>query len=440
LWRPLGLVLVLFTDAITIDLVEVRRHRTLALLVVGPGTLLTAALVALVGWWLLALPPAAAIIVGAALASTDPVLLRNLLAQRDLPNAARQALRFESGVNDAVLLPIVLVSMAFLGHNALGTPADWARLAVSLLLLGPGAGVAVGLVAVAALDLIRRRTSVRRDYESLYALGTAFTAYAAAEAVHGSGFLAAFAAGLTIATLDVELCDCFLEYGQTTAELALLFTFVLLGGSLIWSGLGVLGWTAALFAVATVLLRPAAFLPLLALARVERRPRWLIAWFGPRGLSSLLLVLLPVFGGMPGSGDLFALCSLVVLLSLLVHGGTPMVMARTAHRADRREAPPPFPAVLPAPAGSHGMAEVPTVAADQSAPSTQAEDRISIAELRQLSERGEPILILDARTERSYNREALQASGSIRLEPDHVAQRAAELGLQRDAWLVAYCT
>jgi len=72
---------------------------------------------------------------------------------------------------------------------------------------------------------------VRRDYESLYSLGIAFTAFAAAETVHGSGFLAAFAAGMTIAALDVELCDCFVEYGAVTAEMLLLFTFVLLGSS-----------------------------------------------------------------------------------------------------------------------------------------------------------------------------------------------------------------
>ena len=105
-----------------------------------------------------------------------------------------------------------------------------------LFILGPGAGVAIGLLGVAALDLIRKRIGVRRDYESLYSLGVAFTAFAAAEAVHGSGFLAAFAAGLTIAALDVELCDCFIEYGGVTAEMLLLFTFVIFGTSLIWTG------------------------------------------------------------------------------------------------------------------------------------------------------------------------------------------------------------
>src|SRR5262249_48704041 len=155
---------------------------------------------------------------------------------------------------------------------------------------------------------------VRRGYESLYSLGIAFTAYAAAEAAHGSGFLAAFAAGLTIAALDVELCDCFLEYGQTTAEMALLFAFVLFGSSLIWSGFTVLNLPILLFSIGVVLTRPIAFFLSLSGTRLDFRGRLLIAWFGPRGLSSLLLILLPVFAGATGSQQLFEIACFVVIL------------------------------------------------------------------------------------------------------------------------------
>ena len=322
----ISLILVLFGDAISIDIAEIRRHAGLVLLVLGPGTILTALLIGVAGWGFLGLAPAAAAILGAALASTDPVLVRSLLRGRGLPVTARTVLRLESGLNDIVLLPIVLVCIAILGQGSQGAK-DGVRFAMELLLLGPGAGVAVGLVAVAALDLIRRRIGILRDYESLYAIGTAFAAYAAAEAVHGSGFLAVFVAGLTIAALDVELCDCFIEYGQTTAEMALLFTFVLLGGSLIWSGIPLLNLALVLFALAAVLLRPIVYFGALIPARLERRTRLVIAWFGPRGLSSLLLVLLAVFAGVPGSDYLFAVCSVVVLLSLVVHGGTPAILA-----------------------------------------------------------------------------------------------------------------
>src|SRR3989440_5714314 len=324
----LSLVLVLFTDAISLNLAEVRRARTLAVLVLGPGTLLSAALIAVLSWWLLGLSPGAAALLGAALASTDPVLLRGLLRRDDIPPAARQALRLESGLNDIVLLPIVLVAMAFLGASASASQLYWARLALDLFVLGPTAGVLVAVVGVATMALIRRRAGIWRDYESLFSLGIAFTAYAAAEAVHGSGFLAAFAAGITIAALDVELCDCFLEYGQTTAEMTLLFTFVLFGSSLIWSGFTVLSWPVFLFAVTVVLIRPIAFFVSLAGTKLDFRSRLLIAWFGPRGLSSLLLILLPVFAAVPGTEPLFFICCFIVLLSVALHGGSLMLLGR----------------------------------------------------------------------------------------------------------------
>lgn len=219
----LSLALVLFTDALSLSIAEIRRHFRLTLLVLGPGTVLSAVLVTVAGRFLLDLSWTLAAILGAALASTDPVLLRGLLRRPDLPAPARLALRLESGLNDIVLLPIVLVAMAILGGSGVHQPTSAPRMAMELFLLGPGAGVLVGLLGVSTLDTVRRRLGVRRDYESLYSLGVAFAAFAAAEAVHGSGFLAAFAAGMTISVFDVELCDCFKEYGETTAELALLF-------------------------------------------------------------------------------------------------------------------------------------------------------------------------------------------------------------------------
>jgi sodium/hydrogen antiporter len=466
----LSLTLVLFTDALTLDLSEVQRHTALALRVVGPGTLLSAALVAAAGWWVLGLSWPAATILGAALASTDPVLLRSLLGRRDIPQTVRQALRLESGLNDVVLLPVLIIAMAFLGQDTTPTGSDWARLGLDLFVLGPGAGVAVGLLSVATLDLIRRRLGVRRDYESLYSLGVAFTAYAAAEAVHGSGFLAAFTAGITIAALDVELCDCFIDYGGATAEMALLFTFVLFGASLIWSGFTVVSWSTLAFAVVVILVRPPVFLLSLAGSRVERGECFLIAWFGPRGLSSLLLVLLPVFAGLPGSEHLFAICCLVVLLSVVVNGGSPMLLGGSSRRRALHEETPPADVAMqqPPPAVSaaldpindgHTAASTPAnvssswdpevsastinsielSAGDEGHASALPAESLTIAQLRRLWDTGVPIVILDVRTDRTYNPSSTQAHRAVRLPPDHVAERASELNLPREAWLVAYC-
>lgn len=477
----LSLVLVLFTDAVTLSLATIRKHSTLALLILGPGTLFTAGLIALAAWLLLGFSVPAAIILGAALASTDPVLLRGLLRRPDIPGTAQQALRLESGLNDVVLLPIVLVAMVFLGNNshsaATGVAAtegaghgstSWLRMGLDLFVLGPGAGVIIGLLAVATLDFVRRRFGVRRDYESIYSLGVAFSAYAAAEAVHGSGFLAAFAAGLTMAALDVELCDCFLEYGETTAEMALLFTFVLFGSSLIWSGFSGLTIVTLAFAAIVLLIRPVAFLVALARFRLERRSRRIISWFGPRGLSSLLLVLLPVFAGLPESERLFSICCLVVVISVILHGGYPVLLASGAQSSQSVATPSLAPALNPVsnafsgePANLDGVAALNTAdsassialasppakvpfgtddAVNEESLPPQRMDRISVAELQRMLNAGEPVTILDTRSERTYAESDLRVREDIRISPDRAVQRAKEMGLPQKGWMVTYCT
>ena len=403
-----SLVLVLFTDALNLDLADVRRHAWLAAIVLGPGTLVSAALIALAAWWLLALSVPEAAILGAALASTDPVLLRGVFRNTALPADARQALRLESGLNDVVLLPIIIVAMGFLSAGA--DSAGVTQLGVRMFVLGPGAGIGIGLAGVAALDLVRRRVGVRRDYESLYSLGIAFVAYAAAEALHGSGFLAAFAAGFTIAALDVDLCDCFLEYGETTAEMALLLTFVLLGSSLIWMPFDGLDVPTVAFAMVALAARPLAFLPALARSGLPWRSRWLIAWLGPRGLSSLLLALLPVFAGIPGMERLFSACCLVVLCSVVLHGGTLTWLLRrgAAKEEPSRDGEP-----------------------DEG-------DRVTLDEMKRLQDT-ENVIVADSRKERGAYESGLDAVGAVRLPPDDAASRARALDLPRDAWLLVFC-
>ncbi|HEU4563850.1 MAG TPA: cation:proton antiporter [Gemmatimonadaceae bacterium] len=444
----LALLLVLFSDAVTIDMAEVREQRRLAWLVIGPGTLLSATLIAVAGWALLGLSPAAAAILGASLASTDPVLLRSLLRRRDLPGTARVALRLESGMNDAVLLPIVAISMLALRPGAAPAREEVGRRVLELFVLGPGLGALVGWLAIVALDWVRARLPVRRDYESIYALGVAFTAYAAAEGVGGSGFLAGFAAGLVIASLDVELCDCFLDFGEASAEMFLLLTFVAFGTSLIWRGLTIIDARTLGFAVVALGVRTAVLLPLLARTGIDRGSRRLIAWVGPRGLSSLLLVLLPLFAGIPGAESLFTITALVVLISVVAHGGGIALFLRHPVPAPTAEVPtaevPAPAAAAPAPAAALATAlsaEPVTAAAGANggAPVSADPERITIDEYQRLVAHGEPVIVVDARTDRTYRLDDVTARGAVRLPPDDAPRRARELGLANHATLVVYC-
>jgi len=428
----LALVLVLFSDAIGADIREARRNRRLALFVLGPGTLLPAALISAAAWLLLGLSMPAALILGAALASTDPVLLRALVRRPDLPADARTALRLESGMNDVVLLPIVVLSILALQVRSGAAAPDVGRRLLGLFVLGPALGALIGWSAITLLEQIRRRVGVRRDYESLYALGVAFTAYAAAEGVGGSGFLAAFTAGLMIASLDIELCDCFFDYGEASAEMFLLLTFVAFGASLIWMGLSVIDARTVLFALLALAMRTIVLLPVLRRAGVSNATRRLIAWFGPRGLSTLLLVLLAVFAGVPGAERLFAIACLVVLLSVVVHGGGIALLLR------RRSETVPLPtqsgprrASLPTLEPSSEAAEAPE--------SQPIPDRITIDELRKLWARHAPVVLVDVRTDRTYRNEQLRARGAMRIPPDDVVRTARAMRLDHHATLVVYC-
>jgi sodium/hydrogen antiporter len=413
----LALALVLFSDAVGVNLKEVGARRRLAWVILGPGTLLPAVVIALAAYWLLDVPAAGAAIMGAALASTDPVLLRTILRAPGMPATTRVALRLESGMNDAVLLPVVVVSILALNPVGPTTMAVGKHL-VGLFLLGPALGAGIGWVGITMLAAVRGRVGVRRDYESLYALGLGFGAYAAAESVGGSGFLAAFAAGLAIASLDVELCDCFLEYGEATAEMLLLLTFVAFGTSLIWTGFGVADLRTLAFAVVALAARTVVLYPVLGWIDVRGRDRTLIAWFGPRGLSSLLLVLLPVFAKIPGSERWFMITALVVVLSLIAHGGIIGWYVRVGQRHRSR---------------------LPQLGAASGVSLDAAQEVLTIADARRMQESGEEMVFVDARAERNLRDEDRMIPGSVRVDPDDAVRSATEQMLAKHATLVVYC-
>jgi NhaP-type Na+/H+ or K+/H+ antiporter len=168
-------------------------------------------------------------------------------------------------------------------------------------------------------------------------------------------------------------------------------------------------------------------------AGIETSTRRLIAWFGPRGLSTLLLILLAVFAGVPGGEHLFAIASFVVLLSIVVHGGGVAVLLR------RR----PVAAAPPSDRATHTRAPLPTLSSRGAAAEPEAAEsipeRITVAELQALWQRGEPVLVIDARTERTYALDEWRARDAVRLPPDDAVRAARALALTTRSTLVVYC-
>jgi NhaP-type Na+/H+ or K+/H+ antiporter len=421
------LALVLFLDAVRMKFDRSPTEWLVPSLVLGPGTILTLLIVTGAAHLLLGLSMASAILIGAILSSTDPVVVRDIVRDKRIPGAVRQSLTTEAATNDVVVLPVVLVTIAVLKAQA-STFGGWALVLGKLLVLGPAVGFAVGALGSWLMARMDKKFGIRREYQSLYGMGLVFASYTAAVAVGGDGFLAAFAAGAAIAALDIELCDCFLEYGDATSEMIMLFAFILFGAVLsTLVGTVPLGAALALAAVTLFVARPAAVAIVLRHAAISGSARAFIAWFGPRGLASLLLALLVVQARLPGAETILAIAGVVVTVSVVLHGVTATPLTAAYSRRVERE--------------------------------TLAEERLSnagdllrsgrirldgppIMEVEDLLARqraGRPPLILDVRSRSSYEKDPGGGiPGGVRVPPDQVESWAARR--TRDQAIVAYCT
>lgn len=419
----ISLALVLFLDAVNVQLDELRREWYVPLLTLGPGTLLVIGGVALAAFFLVGVTPVQALLLGAILASTDPVVLRDLMRDERVPRAVRRTLSIEAGMNDLVVLPIVLVLIALLtarGNGAL----EWANFLARILLLSPLVGLGVGWLGARLMGWADARMGIRREYQALYGVGLVLACYAVGQALGGDGFLAAFFGGFSITLFNVTLCDCFMEYGEETAEMMMLLAFVLFGAVL--SGMLSLAPLAAglgLALIALGLIRPLAFTLVLLPARMSALARGFIGWFGPRGLNSLLLVLLAVQAHVPDAEYLLAVTGLVVVTSVALHGVTATPLAawygrrvEAATLAEEREST------------FSGLFE----------PDSTQSALVTPAQLAAQLESDDPPLVLDVRSRSHYRADATQIPGSIRVLPDRVEEWAGTAAKNRS--IVAYCT
>ena len=421
----LTLSLVLFMDALNLEGGRSRRDWLVPALVLGPGTLIVIAVVSLAGYLLFDLAVPLALMLGAVLSSTDAVVLRDIVRDERVPRPVRRILSVEAGTNDLIVLPLVLVLIAVATRSA-GTTGDWVLFGLRLLVVGPAVGFAVGGIGAWLMARADARFAVRREYQALYGVGLVLGAYAAGVAVGGDGFLAAFFAGLAVTVLDQTLCDCFLEFGEAAAEMSMLLAFVLFGALL--SDLlpdAPLGPGLALAGIAVFVARPLAIWPLLGLrtAALSRTARGFIAWFGPRGLNSLLFALLAVHGGVAGSDLLLSLTGVVVLVSVIAHGATATPLSarygRTVAARTLEE-------------------ERVSTATGLFQPEAEQVERVSPADLAHELAGDRPPIVLDVRSRSQYEHDRVRIPGSVRVLPDRVPEWAATA--LEDQPYVLYCT
>lgn len=357
------------------------------------------------------------------LASTDPVILRDIIREERIPRSIRQILKIEAGLNDLVVLPAIVVLIALAGNEA-RSATDWTQFALGLIVVGPAIGFAIGGGGSWLVGKIDKAVGIRREHQALYGIGLVLGSYAAATAAGGDGFLAAFFAGLAVVVLNTSLCDCFLEYRETTAEMAMLLAFILFGSVLS----GIIGEvdllpTLALGAALIFLVRPIVITVVLSRVRASRDARALIAWFGPRGLNSLLLALLAVQAGLADATLLLGAVGVVVVLSAALHGASTTPLASSYGRRLLRE--------------THDE-EREATAGELFADHPEDVPRITPQALNDLLNGADPPLVLDVRTRSAYEHDGVKIPGSVRVVPDAINEWAHTM--PRERRIIAYCT
>lgn len=319
----LALFAVLFTDGMRVGWADLRSAWQLPGRALGWGLPLTLLITAVAAHYVAGLGWPESLLIGAILSPTDPVFAAALVGNDKVPARLRHLLNVESGVNDGLALPFVIVFLA--------VAAGSSDLHLGELALEVSLGLLIGvLIPVAAILLERSRFfSASTAYEPLNGLAIGLLVLAVAQATHANLFLAAFAAGITVATFGPRQRAAFEHFGENIAELFKLAALLVFGALISLEFLADISWQGWVFAILAIFVaRPVALWLSFLGSGLDMREQAAAMWFGPKGFASVVYGLLVLESGIVAANDIFHLVALTIVLSILLHSSTDVVVAR----------------------------------------------------------------------------------------------------------------
>src|SRR5436190_4679306 len=335
----LALILTLFSDGLFVERELLRVHWgpvTRAIVLAMPITLV------LLGLMAAAIFPgltwSEAFLLAAVLTPTDPVVTSAVVTAQRVPAIIRHTLNLESGLNDGLALPFVLffLILAQPGGDAGGE---------GLRVLGEAAfGAVVGLV----IGIIGGRLhhylpggGITRRYEGIYAIGFGLAPFGLADVTIGNGLIAAFVAGIAMGAAEHEIPNAFVEFAENVSAISQVITFFIFGALIVATGYQADIWRLAIFVIlALVVARPVAILLSLIRSRLPGPQKAFIAWFGPKGVASMLFALFVLKSSVEEGELIFDVAAFTILCSIVAHGLTDTVGASWI---ERRMRPPDEP-------------------------------------------------------------------------------------------------
>ena len=336
------LAVVLFSDSSRVDLRALRREASLPVRLLGIGLPLTIALGGLAAAALFgALSVSDAVILGVILAPTDAGLGSAVVTDARLPQRVRQSLNVESGLNDGICVPILLIALATV--SGAGAESHPARVVFEQIGYGLLGGIAAGALAAGVVVVAGGKGLIDEAWRQIIPVAAAMLAYGIAVGLGGSGFIAAFIGGAMFGLIARARTAPMMRFTEEAGAVLDSVTFLVFGAVLLGPELEHVTWQIALYAVLS--LTVVRMLPVaLALwgTRARRQTVGFLGWFGPRGLASIVFAVIVEDAHLAHAGTIVAATYVTVGLSVLLHGlsAAPLVRRYAAwyetSRADDR--------------------------------------------------------------------------------------------------------
>ena len=320
----LTLVTVLFIDASRINLPLLFREHKIPVRLLGTSLPLTVLLGAVVAGFMFGdFSIWEAALLAAILAPTDAALGQAVVSSPIVPVRIRQSLNVESGLNDGIVLPLVMLFAALASVSAEGAEqSNWLVYWLMQVTLGPLVGVVVGFGGGYLLRASTRCNLINENFLRLSGVAVALVAWAGAIQVGGNGFIAAFVAGMAISGFANSIGEPLRDFGEAEGQLFGLATFLLFGMIALVPAIETADASCYIYAALslTVIRMIPTALSLIGL-KLKASTVMFLAWFGPRGLASLLFALL-VIGefNLPHGERILTISVLTVMFSMVAHG------------------------------------------------------------------------------------------------------------------------
>ena len=326
--RTIGVValaLILFEGGLTAGFEEIRPVLRPSLLLAIPGTLGTCVLCGFAAAWLFDLPTLEGLLLGAIISSTDGAAIFALLRESTLRRPLARTLEGEAGFNDPVAVLLVIGFIDWIQLPDYGV-VDMLGLFAREMGIGAVVGVGVGWLAVLALRRTRLASPGLYPVATLSAAGLAF---GGAATLHGSGFLAAYLAGLMLGSGRIPAKSTVTVFHEGLAWVAQIAMFLALGLLVFPSQLGEV-WLegTALALILVFVARPLPAIVATAFERFSAGERIVLGWAGLRGAVPVVLATFPVIEDVPQSREFFNIVFFAVVVSTLLQGSTVEWLAR----------------------------------------------------------------------------------------------------------------